>query len=363
MHIRRVQAVCLGVLIAVAAWPVHAQRNNEQKPTQEQLDIQALFTTVDAVAAGTQPAPADIPVSLVQQHFLLTQGGTVMIPFTVNIDKSKVNGPVVVYMRAIDKNAPVAATGTPPAAPANNNRNDRNNRNKPAPVPAGPTYAVSAAFTAEVPANGRLARAIELRPGQYDFLFAVKERGTAPPKDAKDAKDAPVAKMGILRRDLTVPDLNTGLGTSSVILANSVEPVTSPLTPEQQMSNPYTIGGVLKITPNESAQFAKAGELAAIFWVYGVTSVSGKPDVEVEYTFHRKLAEGDKYFNKTEPQQYNAQTSAPTFNLDAGHQLMAIQGLSVQSFPAGDYRLEIKVTDKPSGKSVTQNVTFTVLPV
>jgi hypothetical protein len=362
MQIRRVQAACLGVLVAIAAWPVHAQRNNnDQKPTQEQLDIQTLFTTVDAVTGGTA-APSDIPVSMVQHHFLLTQGGTVMIPFTVNVDKSKVNGPVVVYMRAIDKNAPVAATGTPPAAPANNNRNDRNNRNKPA-APAGPTYAVSAAFTVEVPANGRVARAIELRPGQYDFLIALKERGTAPPKDAKDSKEATPIKLGILRQDLTVPDLSTGLGTSSVILANSIEPVSAPLTPEQQMASPYTIGGVLKISPNETGQFAKAGELAAIFWVYGVTSVSGKPDVEVEYSFHRKLPEGDKYFNKTEPQQYNAQTSAPTFNLDAGHQLMAIQGLSVQSVPAGDYRLEIKVTDKPSGKSVTQNVNFTVLPV
>ena len=30
------------------------------------------------------------------------------------------------------------------------------------------------------------------------------------------------------------------------------------------------------------------------------------------------------------------------------------------SFAPGDYRLEIKITDKPSGKTVTQNVNFTV---
>jgi hypothetical protein len=30
------------------------------------------------------------------------------------------------------------------------------------------------------------------------------------------------------------------------------------------------------------------------------------------------------------------------------------------SFPPGDYRLEIKITDKPSGKTVTQNVNFSV---
>jgi len=31
--------------------------------------------------------------------------------------------------------------------------------------------------------------------------------------------------------------------------------------------------------------------------------------------------------------------------------------------PVGDYRLEIKITDKPTGKVVTQNVNFTVVPV
>ena len=30
------------------------------------------------------------------------------------------------------------------------------------------------------------------------------------------------------------------------------------------------------------------------------------------------------------------------------------------SCPPGDYRLEIKITDKPSGKTVTQNVNFSV---
>jgi hypothetical protein len=166
-----------------------------------------------------------------------------------------------------------------------------------------------------------------------------------------------------MRHELTIPDMSASLGTSSVILANSIEPVTVPLTPEQQAASPYTIGGVLKISPNATAKFPKAGEMAAVFWIYGVTSVQGKPDVTVDYSFHRKEGAGEKYFNRTEPQAYNAQTSAPNFNLDAGHQVLAIQGLSVASFPAGDYRLEIKITDKPSGKSHTQSANFSVLPV
>jgi hypothetical protein len=37
--------------------------------------------------------------------------------------------------------------------------------------------------------------------------------------------------------------------------------------------------------------------------------------------------------------------------------------IPLSSFPAGDYRLEIKITDKPSGNQLTQSVNFTVLPV
>ena len=368
MQTRRVPALCLAILLAAVAWPVHAQRNNnnnQQKPTTEQFDLEQLYRGVDGVVAGTQPAPADIPVTMVQHHMLMTQTGAVMVPYTLRIDRSKVTGPLVAYVRVVDKDAPNGTMPTPaaaPAAPAQGNDRNRNNRNQPppAPAPVGPTFPVSLILPIEVPADGIVQRAIELKPGKYEMFVALKEKSTALP----DPKvPLPPLKGGLMRTDLTVPDLSTGLGTSSVILANTVEPVTSPLTPVQQAANPYTIGGVLKIAPNLTGQFGKTSELVAVMWLYGVTSVSGKPDVTVEYSFHRKAGDTDKYFNRTEPQAYNAQTSAPTFNLDAGHQVMAIQGLSLQSFPAGDYRMEIKVTDKPSGKSITQNVNFTVLPV
>lgn len=365
MQTRRVPALCLAILLAAAAWPVHAQRNNNNQPkaTPEQFDIEQLYLGVDAVQAGTAPAPADIPVTMVQHHLLMTQTGAVMVPYTLNIDRSKVNGPLVAYVRVVDKNAPqgTPAPAAPPAAEAKgNDRNNRNNRNQPPPAPAGPTFPVSLSQTITVPADGVVQRAIELKPGNYEMFVALKEKSTALP-DPK-APPAPL-KGGLLRTDLTIPDLSTGLGTSSVILASTVEPVTTPLTPEQQAASPYTIGGVLKIVPNVSGRFAKTSELVAVLWLYNVTSVGGKPDVTVDYSFHRKEGDADKYFNRTEPQAYNAQTSAPNFNLDAGHQVMAIQGLSLQSFPAGDYRMEIKVTDKPSGKTITQNVNFTVLPV
>jgi hypothetical protein len=50
----------------------------------------------------------------------------------------------------------------------------------------------------------------------------------------------------------------------------------------------------------------------------------------------------------------------PQFDLAAGHQLQTGQAVPLASFPAGDYRLEIKVTDKLGTKTVTRDVNFTV---
>jgi hypothetical protein len=99
-----------------------------------------------------------------------------------------------------------------------------------------------------------------------------------------------------------------------------------------------------------------------VFWIYnaGLSSLTSKPDVQVEYNFNQKTAEGEKFFNKTQPSQLNATTLPPEFDFAKGHQLTEVQTIPLASFPPGDYRLEIKVTDKTSSKTVTQNVNFNV---
>ena len=57
----------------------------------------------------------------------------------------------------------------------------------------------------------------------------------------------------------------------------------------------------------------------------------------------------------------NAQTLPPKFDFGAGHQLQSGQAVPLASFPEGDYRLEIKITDKLAAKSLTRNVNFTVV--
>src|SRR5262245_33962791 len=73
MHIRRGPIVCL-LALAVFSSAVHvrvdaqapqAKPAGDSKATAEQQDLAALSSTVDAVASGKQPAPADVRVTWV----------------------------------------------------------------------------------------------------------------------------------------------------------------------------------------------------------------------------------------------------------------------------------------------------------
>ena len=81
----------------------------------------------------------------------------------------------------------------------------------------------------------------------------------------------------------------------------------------------------------------------------------------VEYNFYAKPAgAAEKFFNKTSPQDLNAKTLPAAFDMSLGHQLQTGQAVPLASFTPGDYRLEIKVTDKLGTKTVTRDVNFPV---
>jgi hypothetical protein len=406
MHRRR--ALILTVALAFvcgAAWPVSAQRNNDnkgkqqqqqQRPPQEQQDVQALVTLVDtALLADTGvpvPAPGaqaptapvtpkplalgapdksegEIAVKWQSNHFVKGQNGDTYVPFTIAVDKAQLSKGAALYVRIVSAEqasafaSAMVAMATPPK-----------DGKAAAAAPPRPTFQWDSVHFLDAP-DGQLSRAVQLKPGQYVAFIAVKEKSPAPAgnqrndRNRNNDKNAPPAAaaagpVGLLRHEITVPDYNVpDLKTSSVIVAQSVEPLKAVLPPEQQEANPYVFGP-MRIVPSLDGKFSKSGELSVIFWIYGAKeAASGKPDVVVEYNFHQRLAEGEKYFNKTAPQPLNATTLPPEFSIAAGHQLPGSLVIPLASFPAGDYRLEIKVTDKPSGSMLTQSVNFTVLPV
>ena len=118
----------------------------------------------------------------------------------------------------------------------------------------------------------------------------------------------------------------------------------------------------MEIVPTFETKFTKKSELSTFMLIYN-PKVDGanKPDVTVEYNFYQKAAgQPEKFFNKTNPQNLNAQTLPPQFDLAAGHQLQSGQAVPLASFPEGDYRLEIKVTDKLANKTLTREINFSI---
>ena len=396
MQVRRVLALLIAILFVSVAAPLVAQRNNDtnkqpQRSAQEQADIQALVQAVEiqllsdvgitVPPPGSQPpatpptakpltlgtpdkTSGDVPVTWDSNHFVKGQTDT-YIPFTLQLDKATLPSGAAIWIRIVnaEQAAAFASMVTSPARQANNNKNQ---------PPARATFAWDNGSFTDVPEGGKLQRAIQLRPGQYVAYIAVKEKSAA--AAGNHAATIAIAttrtrlrppapgKVGVLRHEITVPDFGQGdLTTSSVIVARSVEQVAAP--PSDQESNPYVFGP-MRIVPSPDGKFGKSAELSVIFWIYGAqAAASGKPDVTIDYNFYQKMGDSEKYFNKTAPQQLNAQTLPPEFSVAAGHQLPGSLVVPLTSFPAADYRLEIKVTDKASGKSVTQNVNFTVLPV
>ena len=360
MHIRQLPGLGVALAVFLSAVPAVAQRGNPNQPAPARTpdpDTVTLVQLVDATIVADQAVQVgdttkgDIALKWESAHFIRGQNG-VYIPFTVSFEPSSIRtSEVSVYIRAVEKSQlpSVVAALTPPA-PAGGNKSSQQ--------PAPPKYVWDNVHFLQKPADGRITRAIALPPGDYEVFVAVKERSVAP----TNSSGTPAAKTGLLRHAVLAPDFNKAdLQTSSVILASTVEPVSGQLSPAEQEANPFVFGP-MRIVPSREGKFSKSGDLQVIFWVYGATaSAAGKPDVSIDYSFYVRQPDGaEKYFNKTAPQELNAKTLPPEFNAAAGHQLPGSLVVPLMSFPAGDYRLEIKVTDKPSGKVVTQNVTFTV---
>ncbi|MEO5819104.1 MAG: hypothetical protein ABIT71_01250 [Vicinamibacteraceae bacterium] len=292
----------------------------------------------DAKDVPSQTAP-EIPLTF-RQDFLKAQQGLIFVPFSVSVEPGKLGSSVAAYLRI----APKAATGLP--APAAGEK--------------APAYPFEDVYFTELRSSGagqpsRLTRAFAVAPGTYDVYLALRERPTG-----STAADAPV-KVAMLKQELVVPNYHTEeLQTSSLLIADKIEPLTAPIAAEAMKERPYVLGDS-EITPAADLKFKKSEELQLVFQIYGAKlGADKKPDVSIDYVFFQKEAAGEKMFNKTPTQVLNGESLPKNFDPEMGHQLMTGQGVPLQSFPEGDYRLEIKINDNKAQKSVTRDVLFTV---
>lgn len=325
-------ALALGVgAVLICSAPLLAQEkklNDAQKK-----DFQAIVKMVDGPATG-QPASNDIGLTWVQNDLLKAAGNMQFVPFTVSVDASKLATKTMsLYWRVVAKN-PVEG--------------DKKKKK-------GYAYEDLATVSLEG-ASGvtNVSRSFTVPGGAYELVIVAKDA-------ASKEKNAPAPKIAMIRQPLEIPDFWNGeFTTSTLIVAKAIEPLSAPLTPDQQADRPYAMGAV-EIVPALTSKFTKQSELSTFMLIYNAqVDAANKPDVTVEYNFYVKQAGAEKFFNKTNPQALNGQTLPAGFDFAAGHQLQTGQAIPLGSFPEGDYRLEIKITDKLSSKSLMRELNFSV---
>lgn len=317
------------VLVATLPMTAVAQKDDKKRSKQEKEEIETIVKMVDAAMAG-QPAPSDVQMKIAPV-FLKSQEARNFVPFTIELTGA-VQKDSVLYVRVVDPTQKV-------------------DPKKKVEYPWDDVHFVPAAQLTGSPV--RLNRVFMAKPGSYDLYLMYKER--APEKGPKNVP----LKAGLLKTSVTVPDLATEFTTSSVLVADKVNILTAPLSMDEARERPFAFG-TQELLPAADMDFSKADELSIFFQVYNPgLNAAGKPDLTLEYSFLRTEGGEEKFFNKTNPQTINESNLPPQFD-PAKFPVPGGITVPLKSFGEGDYRLEIKITDKTSNKVLTQNVKFTV---
>ena len=324
-------AVALVVSATFAVAQPAPKKDEKKRSKQEQQEIEQIVKVVDGVMAG-QPAPTDITMSI-EPFFMKSQETRTFVPFVLNVTNAPKTD-AAMYVRVVDP----AAEPDPKAKRIEYPWDDIHF--VPAAQLAGDKVILNRVFMAVA--------------GTYDVYIAFKER--LPEKAPKNT----VPKMGVLKTQVTVPDFyNAELNTSTILVADTVNMLTAPIGPEQARERPFVFGAQ-ELLPAIDMEFKKAEELSIFFQVYNSgLDQTGKPNLVLEYEFHKTEAGAEKFFNKTNPQVANSTNLPPQFD-PAKFPVPGGVSVPLTSFGDGQYRLAIKITDKAAGKTLNRDVKFTV---
>ena len=317
------------VLVASLPMTALAQKDDKKRSKQEKEEIETIVKMTDAAMAG-QPAPTDVTMKI-EPVFLKSAEARIFCPFTLELTGLPQKD-AVLYIRVDD----------PTQKPEGKKKVE---------YPWDDVHFVPAAQLGGSPA--RLRRVFMAKPGTYDIYIMAKERL------ADKAPKNTAVKAGLYKGSITVPDLAAEFTTSSVLVADKVNILTAPLSADESRERPFAFG-TQELEPAADMDFTKAEELSIFFQVYNPgLNASGKPDLTLEYNFLKKDGAEEKFFNKTNPQAVNESNLPPQFD-PARFPVPGGITVPLKSFPEGEYRLEIKVTDKTSNKVLTRDVKFNV---
>lgn len=190
-----------------------------------------------------------------------------------------------------------------------------------------------------------LERALALPPGEYDLYIGVIDRH-------RTKTSSPL----VIKRTLTVPNFwNDEIALSSLILASEVRMLGAAPSAKQQSEHPYLFGRA-EVVPVAAATFTPKDALSVVYQVCNY----GAPDADLEaaYNFYRLDGGSRVLFNRTPPQRFGDDDLPAPGPWETV--AFAMQTVSLETFPAGEYELEVTVRDRLTRRSAKESVSFTV---
>jgi hypothetical protein len=333
--------------------PGKADRRLEERFEEaRRREGEALVGLADAAMGGR--AASDFSIQW-RNDFLKAQNGT-FVPFTLIVDRSVLTAAsLLMYVRAARRDA-----SSPPRGRGGLVR-----------------YPFDIIFPVDLSAPAgrviRITRGFAVPAGDYDVYVALRERAADP------LGPEPRLRAAVLKQPLTVPDFWAGeLTTSTVILADRIDTLPASIAGDEVLERPYVIGQN-EIHPAEGTAFRKDRELIVVFLIYNpAVSADKNFDLQVDYHLFRRVPAGtaaemapvegqpaaragERYVTRTNPQRFTPSVMGAQFDPSAGQPMLAGQGILLSSFQGGEYRLGITVTDRLSRKTVSRDVTFTVV--
>jgi len=351
--------------------PGFALAQDEEAALEEwqQYEFQTLLESLSAAIGGDLPSEKPFEISV---DFLKGAEGSIYVPFTVTMDPSKLStSTFAMYLFVTPHVEPPAADALPPSLEE---------------TLESDIY--SDLFFVEVSEDStddgpvEIHRAFQAPGGNYDVYIIVRDSAgeqafesaqEASQEEARRNAAANRSQRGIelqveelassmvmvFKEEVEVPNFwSEALQTSTILMARTLDLIDAPLSPEVQRINPYTIG-TTQIVPKRDENYTKSDNLSLLFYVYNPQlTAEMSPDVTVEFDFHRVGPAGESFFNRTAPQEFNAQTWPVGTPVTGG--LPSGQSVPLGSFPAGDFRLAIKITDNVAEQTLARDVRFNV---
>jgi hypothetical protein len=161
-------------------------------------------------------------------------------------------------------------------------------------------------------------------------------------------KDTNSKNVGSLSRVLNIPKYEeTALQSSSIILANSIAPTRTTSDQLQQ----YVIGD-MKVVPNVRSEYLQGQNLLPYMQVYNMDIDQTKQNPSLDVTF--TIKNGDKVIEELKGNPFNSE------QLFYGLRVVVLGKIPLNAISPGKYKLEIKVVDNISNKSVSTTADFKV---